>query len=102
MQHTAKLRLRVEPMPTAAGVVVSTLPDHGLPGDMLTVVLEELENAGQGGGVLGFPLMRVKATLLVGEMHETESTDIAFRMAAAAGVRRRACAKPARCCSSRS
>jgi elongation factor G len=50
---------------------------------MLAVVLEELENAGQGGGVLGFPLMRIKATLLSGEMHETESTEIAFRMAAA-------------------
>jgi elongation factor G len=83
VMHTAKLRLRVEPMPTAAGVVVGTVPNAGLPGDMLNVVLEELENAGQGGGVLGFPLMRIKATLLSGQMHETESTEIAFRMAAA-------------------
>jgi elongation factor G len=81
--HTAKLRLRVEPMASAAGVVVSTVPNTGLPGDMLNVVMEELENAGQGGGVLGFPLMRIKATLLSGQMHETESTEIAFRMAAA-------------------
>jgi elongation factor G len=80
--HTAELRLKVEPMPSAAGVVVSTAPNAGLPGDMLAVVLEELENAGQGGGVLGFPLMRIKTTLLSGQMHETESTEIAFRMAA--------------------
>ena len=46
------------------------------------VVLEELETAGQGGGVLGFPLMRIKARLLSGEMHETDSTEIAFRTAA--------------------
>ena len=83
VMHTAKVRVRVEPMPTAAGVVVSNKLDHGLSNEFLTVVLEELENAGQGGGVLGFPLMRVKATLLGGEMHETESTDIAFRTAAA-------------------
>jgi elongation factor G len=83
VQHTAKVRLRVEPLPTAAGVVVTNSLDHGLSNDFLTVVLEELENAGQGGGVLGFPLMRIKATLLGGEMHETESTDIAFRTAAA-------------------
>jgi elongation factor G len=83
VHHTAKLRLRVEPMPSAAGVVVSTLPNPGLPGDMMNVVMEELENAGQGGGTLGFPLMRVKATLVSGQMHETESTEIAFRMAAA-------------------
>lgn len=81
--HTAKVRLRLEPMPTAAGVVVSNALDHGLTNEFLAVVLEELENAGQGGGVLGFPLMRVKATLLSGQMHETESTEIAFRTAAA-------------------
>lgn len=83
VQHSAKVRVRVEPMPTAAGVVVSNKLDHGLSNEFLTVVLEELENAGQGGGVLGFPLMRIKATLLGGEMHETESTEIAFRTAAA-------------------
>jgi elongation factor G len=83
VMHTAKVRLRVEPMPNAAGVVVSNTLDHGLTSDFLTVVLEELENAGQGGGVLGFPLMRVKVTLLGGQMHETESSDIAFRTAAA-------------------
>jgi elongation factor G len=80
--HTAKVRLRVEPAPTASEVVVTNVLDHGLPAEFLAVVLEELENAGQGGGVLGFPLMRVKATLLGGDVHETESTDIAFRTAA--------------------
>lgn len=83
IQHTAKVRVKVEPAPEAAGVVVSAAPNHGLPGEFLAVVMEELENAGQGGGVLGgFPLMRVKATLLGGEVHETESSDIAFRTAA--------------------
>jgi elongation factor G len=69
-------------MPTAAGVVVTNSLNHGLTNEFLTIVLEELENAGQGGGVLGFPLMRVKATLLGGQVHESESTDIAFRTAA--------------------
>ena len=81
--HTAKVRVRVEPLPTAAGVVVTSALDHGLSSEFLTVALEELENAGQGGGVLGFPLMRIKATLVSGQMHETESTEIAFRTAAA-------------------
>ncbi|QDT01538.1 elongation factor G [Adhaeretor mobilis] len=81
--HVAKVKLTVEPMESAAGVVVGNSLDHGLPNEMLTVVLEELENAGQGGGTLGFPLMRVKTRLLSGEMHETDSTEIAFRTAAA-------------------
>lgn len=81
--HAAKLKLSVEPMESATGVVVGNSLDHGLPNEMLTVVLEELENAGQGGGTLGFPLMRIKTRLLSGQMHETDSTEIAFRTAAA-------------------
>jgi elongation factor G len=89
VQHSAKVRLRVEPwqatgpLAAAAGpVMVSIDPEHGLPEEYLNVVLEELETAAGGGGVFGFPLMRVKATILGGEVHETESTEIAFRTAA--------------------
>ena len=83
VQHTARVVLRVEPFDTrGGGVTIGNSLDHGLPNEMLTTVLEELEVAGQGGGVLGFPLMRVKARLLSGEMHETDSTEIAFRTAA--------------------
>jgi elongation factor G len=89
VQHTAKVRVRVEPFhPTgplaaAAGpVVVTAAPHHGLPDHYLNIVLEELETASAGGGTLGFPLMHVKATVLGGEVHETESSDIAFRTAA--------------------
>ena len=67
-QHTADLRLRVEPFDSPSGsVVLSNSLDHGLPSELLSVVLEELESAGQGGGVLGFPLMRIKVTLLGGD-----------------------------------
>ncbi len=82
VQHTAKIRLKVEPFETrGGGVMIGNSLDHGLPNEMLTTVLEELEIAGGGGGVLGFPLMRIKATLLSGDMHETDSTEIAFRTA---------------------
>jgi elongation factor G len=81
VQHTAQLRLQVEPV-EGAGVVISNALDHGLPHEILLVVLEELETAGQGGGVLGFPLMGIKARLLSGEALETEATEIAFRTAA--------------------
>lgn len=83
VQHIAGVRIQVEPFdsPTGAPVVTNSL-DHGLPSEMLSVVLEELENAAQGGGLLGFPLMRVKATLVGGEVHETASSEIAFRTAA--------------------
>ena len=83
VQHTAKVKLSVEPFDSrGGGVTIGNSLDHGLPPDMLAIVLEELETAGQGGGVLGFPLMRIKVRLLSGEMHETDSTEIAFRTAA--------------------
>lgn len=89
VQHTGSVRLRVEPFtptgPLASKlppVVVSVDPSQNLPDEFLNVVLEELETATSGGGTLGFPLMRMKVTVLGGEVHETESTDIAFRTAA--------------------
>jgi len=89
VQHTASVRLRVEPYtpsgPLAAKlppVVVSIDPTHGLPSEYLNVVVEELETATSGGGTLGFPLLRLKVTVLGGKVHETEATEIAFRTAA--------------------
>ncbi|MCO6044788.1 elongation factor G [Aeoliella sp. ICT_H6.2] len=89
VQHAASVRLKVEPFvatgPLAAHappVVVSIDPNQNLPGEFLNVVMEELETAASGGGTIGFPLMRLKVTVLGGEVHETDSTDIAFRTAA--------------------
>ncbi|MEM6330023.1 MAG: elongation factor G [Planctomycetota bacterium] len=94
VQHTGAVRLRVEPLvigeaaassPLAAKlppVAVSIDPAQNLPDDLLGVVLEELETAVKGSGALGFPLLRLKATVLGGEVHETDSTEIAFRTAA--------------------
>ena len=80
--HAAKVRIRLEPFEKSIGpLTVTNSLDHGLPHDMLNVVLEELENAGQGGGFLGFPLMRLKATVLGGEVSEAGPSEIAFRTA---------------------
>jgi elongation factor G len=83
VQHAAKVRIRIEPFEKGlAPVTVTNSLQHGLPMEMLTVVLEELESAGQGGGLLGFPLMRLKATVLGGEVGEGGPSEIAFRTAA--------------------
>src|SRR4051812_7297439 len=82
VHHAAKVRIRLEPFAKSIGALtVTNVLEHGLPSEMLTVVLEELESAGQGGGVLGFPLMRLKATVLGGEVGETGPSEIAFRTA---------------------
>ena len=89
VQHTAAVKLRVEPFVAtgplakhAPPVMVSLDPNHGLPNQFLNVVMEELETAANGGGTLGFPLLRLKVTVLGGEVHETDATEIAFRTAA--------------------
>jgi len=82
VHHAAKVRIRLEPFQKGIGpLTVTNSLDHGLASEMLNVVLEELENAGQGGGVLGFPLMRLKATVLGGEVGVTGPSEIAFRTA---------------------
>jgi elongation factor G len=45
--------------------------------------MEEFQQRGEGGGVIGgFPLSKLKLTVTGGEAHAANSTDIAFRIAA--------------------
>jgi elongation factor G len=94
---SAKVRIRMEPFskqssppPPGEGqgvraakpVIVTTAPNVGLPQEFLVPAIEVLTEQGEGGGSLGFPLMRVKITVLGGEVHESGSTELAFRYAA--------------------
>ncbi len=81
----AKVRVRLEPAEEgetagAAGSAYDELPEH-----FVEVATEALREQLHGGGSLGYPLMNVRATVLGGEAHETESNDVAFRIAAADG-----------------
>ena len=80
---SAKLRIRMEPFSKGIKpVVVLIAPGITLPEQFLTPAVEVLSEQGEGGGTLGFPLMHVKITVLGGEVHETGSTELAFRYAA--------------------
>jgi elongation factor G len=80
----AELDVRMEPF-QAGERPVTVFPACGdqLPGEFLTAALEVLEEKGEGGGLLGFPLRQVKVTVTGGKTHETGSNELAFRMAAA-------------------
>jgi elongation factor G len=81
---SAKIRIRMEPFPKGQKpVTVAVAPGIDLPAEYLNAVVEVLTEQGAGGGLLGFPLMHVKITVLSGEKHETESNELAFRYAAA-------------------
>jgi elongation factor G len=79
----AQLKIRMEPFPASAKPIVIVAPGIALPEPYMTAATEVLQEHGQGGGSLGFPLMHVKTTVLGGEFHETESNELAFRFAAA-------------------
>jgi elongation factor G len=80
----AELTVRLEPFPqgTRPVTVLMDMPEP-LPGPLLTAALEVLDQQGEGGGLLGFPLMHVKVVVRGGKVHETESNELAFRLAAA-------------------
>lgn len=85
-QLFAKLRIRLEPKAgDDLGVtVLSRCPPEEVPGELLNAALEEFKARGVGGGVIGgFPLSKLKLTVLGGETHPVGSTEVAFRIAAA-------------------
>ncbi len=84
-QLFAKLTIRMEPLEGGARpvTVFNRCPPDTLPEDLLNVSLEELTSCGEGGGrIAGFPLMKLKVTVLGGEAHDDTSTAVAFRIAA--------------------
>ena len=81
-----KVRIRMEPFRKGAKPVTSCRPRRG---GVLPEPYPDRRRSrssteqGEGGGMLGFPLMHVKITVLGGEVHETDSNELAFRYAAA-------------------
>ena len=80
----AELTIRMEPFQGGQKpvLVLSQVAD-ALPPPYLAAAMEVLTQQGEGGGSLGFPLMNVKITALGGKIHESESNEMAFRLAAA-------------------
>jgi elongation factor G len=82
--HYGELRIRMEPLPAGErSVMVLSLAGDSLPGPLLTAAMETLKEQGEGSGSLGFALMQVKMTVLGGKYDESQSDDLAFRLAAA-------------------
>jgi elongation factor G len=80
----AEVAIRMEPF-AAGGPGAVVVPARGdvLPEPYLSAVLDTLTDQGHGGGLLGCPLMKLKVTVTGGQVHETDSNEIAFRTAAA-------------------
>lgn len=85
-QLFAKLTVRAEPFDAGSRpvTVINQCPADSLPEGLLNAAIEELNSCGEGGGrIAGFPLTKLRVTVLGGEAHEdASSNDTAFRIAA--------------------
>ena len=84
-QLFARLQIKLEPSDHEGAPVrvISRCSPELIPGELLMAAMEELQNRGEGGGVIGgFPLSKLQLTILGGEAHPINSNEIAFRIAA--------------------
>ncbi len=79
----ARVKIRLEPISGEKSFVTVSPGISQIPEAFQGPVVEVLTEQAEGSGSLGFPLMKVKITVLGGEAHETESNELAFRRAAA-------------------
>ncbi|MFP6619115.1 MAG: EF-Tu/IF-2/RF-3 family GTPase, partial [Pirellulaceae bacterium] len=83
-QKSARVSIRIEPLEDGNQpiLILSHASPEELPGEYLATVRDELESCTQGGGrIAGFPLTRLKITILGGQYIDGESDEIAFRIA---------------------
>jgi elongation factor G len=84
-QLFAKVKIRIEPTENLKipVMLINSMPPETIPSEFVAVIIDELKACGEGGGrIAGFPLMKLKITILGGEASVEHSDDRAFRIAA--------------------
>jgi elongation factor G len=85
----AKVDLRMEPFEGEPSIAFeSKIKGEAIPRKFVPAVEQGVLEEAHSGGRAGYPLMHVKFTLLDGDWHEVDSSDLAFEFAAADAVRR--------------
>ena len=83
----ARVKVRVEPGADDTGVVVmSALPPETIPGDLANIAREAVFESAQSGGIVGYPLMKVRIVIQDLGFREGETSEEAIRSAAAHAV----------------
>ena len=85
----ARLKLKVEPLARGGGFKFVNKLDPGmLPAELVKAVGESLEQSMGAGALAGFEMLDVAVSLLDAEHHDVDSTDVAFKIAAAIAFKR--------------
>lgn len=75
--------IQLEPLATGGGYqFVNSVKNDSIPKEFIPAIDKGIQEAMLGGIVAGYPATDIKATLLDGSFHETDSTEIAFKIAA--------------------
>jgi len=87
----AKIKIDVEPevQPKGAPVVhfVNKLKGGVIPSEYIPAIEAGIREEAKSGGKTGYPLVDLKVTLVDGDYHDVDSSDMAFRFAASDGLR---------------
>jgi len=84
----ARVVLELQPQPRGSGCAFeSEVSPAAIPPQYVPAVEQGVRDALAAGMLAGFPVVDVRVRLLDGAFHEVDSSDLAFRMAAAAAFR---------------
>ena len=85
----AKVSLSVEPLQDCAATpeVIDRLGAGAVPASLVPAILESIANAANGGGLYGYPVVGIRATLLAAEFAESGQPEIALNSAASHAFR---------------
>jgi len=90
MQY-AKVKLRIEPFEPLEGEDSIVLENRMKPGtltkEFAQILEDSIQDEARGGGIVGYPLMKVKLTILDAGFRAGETTEFALRAAATRAVR---------------
>jgi elongation factor G len=85
----ARLRIQVGPLPRGGGFKFENrLPEGKLPTELVDAVGESLQQSMGAGALAGFEMLDVSVSLLDADYREVDSTDVAFKIAAAIAFKR--------------
>jgi translation elongation factor EF-G len=83
----ASVKVRIEPFESDQPIlVISMIPPETLPTELNQALRESVMDSAQSGGILGYPLMNVKLTILEVGYRPGETTEEAIRAAASHAV----------------